>query len=443
MNKFMKFVEEKMTPVANFMGSQRHLSAMQKGFMTSLPMIFVGAIFMIIANPPVTEDMVNGGGFWGLFKGWYNFAAANKMTILIPYNMTMGLLGLVIAFVIAYNLAKSYGMKEVTNGLTSMIVFMIAVAPATYMQLADESFSLLIPATYLGAQGLFTAILIAIVTVEITRFCEKHNITIRLPEICPPALTESFGTIIPMAINVSIFFILNQVIAMVAPGKSIPTIIEAIMAKPVSAVNSVPGTLLMIVFMLLLWCCGVHGQMVLMAVTSPITTAAFAANAELFANGQTPVFYPIFMTLAISFLGGTGNTFGLCLLSCFRAKSEQLKAFGKATIVPSCFRLSEPALFGAPIMFNPILMIPFILNGVIVAILYWLACTAGMLTSPYLLISGTYPIFLSAFVYCLDWRVLVFVALMIPLTVAVWYPFFKVYDNSLLKKEQETLKSEE
>lgn len=175
--------------------------------------------------------------------------------------------------------------------------------------------------------------------------------------------------------------------------------------------------------------------MVTMAVTSPITMAAFASNAELFAAGAQPVFHPIFMTLAIAFLGGTGNTFGLCVLS-LKAKSEQMKAFGKATIVPSFFRLSEPAIFGAPIMFNPILMIPFICGSLVVAILYWLVCTAGLVTAPYLMISGTYPIFLSIFIYCLDWRVLVFVALMIPLTMVIWYPFFKTYDNQLYRQEQ-------
>ena len=58
MDKFMHFVEDKMSPIADKLGEQRHLSAMQKGFMTVLPLIFVGAVFMVIANPPVTADMV-------------------------------------------------------------------------------------------------------------------------------------------------------------------------------------------------------------------------------------------------------------------------------------------------------------------------------------------------------------------------------------------------
>lgn len=442
MDKFMHFVEDKMSPIADKLGEQRHLSAMQKGFMTVLPLIFVGAVFMVIANPPVTADMVKSGGVWSIFSGWFNFATKYKMAILVPYNMSMGLLALAVTFVIADNLATSYSMKGITNGLTALVVFLLVAAPANYLALADGTTPLLMNCTYLGAQGLFTAIIVALLTVEITRFCEIHNITIRLPEICPPALTNSFRTIVPMVINVSIFYILSLLSSNYL-GMSIPALIEKVLATPVAAVNSVPGSIFLCAFMLLLWCCGVHGQMVTMALTAPITTAAFTANAALVAKGQAPIFHPIFMTLGIGFLEGTGNTLGLCILSCWKAKSQQLKAFGKATIVPSIFRISEPALFGAPIMFNPVLMLPFIANGLIVAILYWLACSFGLLTAPYLLISGTYPVFLSLFVYCLDWRVFIFIALMIPLTLAIWYPFFVAYDHSLCKKEEATKLAEE
>ena len=228
MKKLMKLIEEKMTPLANFLGSERHLSAMQKAFMSILPMIFVGAVFMLLANPPVTADMVAEGGIWSIFSGWYHFANTYKTTILIPYNMTMGLLSVAVAFFIGYNLAKSYGMKEAVNGITAMIVFMVVAAPANYTALADGSTPLMMNTTYLGAQGMFTAILIGLVTVEITRFCQKHHITIRLPEVCPPALTDSFATIIPMGINITLFFAVNLSNGAEMPGSRLPTWIEAV-----------------------------------------------------------------------------------------------------------------------------------------------------------------------------------------------------------------------
>ncbi len=48
MDKFMHFVEDKMSPIADKLGEQRHLSAMQKGFMTVLPLIFVGQYLWLL-----------------------------------------------------------------------------------------------------------------------------------------------------------------------------------------------------------------------------------------------------------------------------------------------------------------------------------------------------------------------------------------------------------
>ena len=57
MDNFMHLVQEKLTPVANFFGTERHFASMQKGFMTAVSFILISAVFMILANPPVTADL--------------------------------------------------------------------------------------------------------------------------------------------------------------------------------------------------------------------------------------------------------------------------------------------------------------------------------------------------------------------------------------------------
>ena len=241
----------------------------------------------------------------------------------------------------------------------------------------------------------------------------------------------------------TLFFSVNLLISNFIPGSSLPSLIETILAKPVSAVNSIPGAILVSVLILVMWCCGVHGMMVFMPLTTPITMAAFAANAELFAAGQAPIFHPIFMTQAIALLGGTGNTLALVILCLKKAKSKQLSVFGKASIVPAIFRISEPVIFGAPIMFNPILMIPFVLSGTVIAIFYWLACAFGLITPFYILVTGTFPIIINSFIKCLDWRMIVFEIVALIVTIFIWYPFFKVYDNQLLTQEKENAQNME
>lgn len=438
MEKFMTLLQEKLTPIANFCGTERHFASMQKGFMSAISFILVSAVFMILANPPVTADLVAQGGFWSVFGPWLDFATANKLTLLIPFNMTMGILSVIVTFAIAYNLAGTYKMPKLNAGMTSLVMFLIAAAPSSYYQLADESVLQAVPCTYLGAQGLFTAIIVALVSVEVTRFCQTKGITIKMPDGVPPFLSETFGAIVPMLANILIFFGGNLLIQMIDPTLSIPSVIEKLLAAPLSvAVDSVPGALLICFMTLLFWCFGVHGNMIVMPITAPVTLAAFAANASLYAAGQPLEFHPVLMSMVINLIGGTGNTFSFVALCAFKAKSQQLKAFGRASIVPSFFRISEPAIFGAPIIFNPILMIPFVLGGMISALLYWGAISLGLVSNFYILVSGTFPIFVQGFIQCLDPRIWVFTIVLIVVMAVVWYPFFKVYDNQLLAQEQE------
>ena len=49
-----------------------------------------------------------------------------------------------------------------------------------------------------------------------------------------------------------------------------------------------------------------------------------------------------------------------------KAKSEQIKAVSKIALVPGWFGINEPVTFGMPIMYNPILCIPYILSIIVV-----------------------------------------------------------------------------
>mgnify|MGYP000800438642 FL=1 len=71
------------------------------------------------------------------------------------------------------------------------------------------------------------------------------------------------------------------------------------------------------------------------------------------------------------------------------------------------------------------------------ALLYWGAVSLGLVSNFYILVSGTFPIFVQGFVQCLDPRIWVFTIVLIVVMAVVWYPFFKVYDNQLLAQEQE------
>jgi len=176
--------------------------------------------------------------------------------------------------------------------------------------------------------------------------------------------------------------------------------------------------------------------MIVYPLLMPVMMTAIFTNAALVEAGQAPVFNAAFLFGAVAIAGGTGNTLGLALLCRFRAKSEQLKAIGNASIVPGIFGINEPMVFGVPIAFNPFMAIPFILQGLVVGLVMYLAYTFNLLTPTYILMMSLMPIGVGNFFGTMDWRNFVFAWLMVPVAGLVYYPFFRAYDAQLVEQER-------
>ena len=58
-NKFLDKLDRVLSPIGSKLGNQRHLKAISDGMMMPLALIVVGALFLVIANPPINPDLVN------------------------------------------------------------------------------------------------------------------------------------------------------------------------------------------------------------------------------------------------------------------------------------------------------------------------------------------------------------------------------------------------
>ena len=217
----------------------------------------------------------------------------------------------------------------------------------------------------------------------------------------------------------------------------------ALLSAPLNTLVSVPGMFVIVPFAALLWCFGIHGTIIIISVLMPLMLQAFAANAAAYAQGgySALVFYPVALFACIGTCGGSGNTLPLVIFG-LKAKSEQIRAVSKIALVPGWFGINEPVTFGMPIMYNPILCIPYVLNVIVV-----MACTLfmykiGFLVPGFVPIMTLMPMGFGSFLSTLRWQNAVWDYLtMIPAGL-VWYPFFKLYDNQLYKKEQEAKAAE-
>ena len=89
-----------------------------------------------------------------------------------------------------------------------------------------------------------------------------------------------------------------------------------------------------------------------------------------------------------------------------------------------------------PLMYNPIMLIPFVLAPVIDGLLLWAAYALNLIAMPQVLILSLMPLGFAEFLQTLDWRNIVFTAVLFPVNWVIYYPFYKIYEKQCIANEQ-------
>lgn len=181
------------------------------------------------------------------------------------------------------------------------------------------------------------------------------------------------------------------------------------------------------------------------AVTTPIFLAGIQENIEAAAAGgvaQNIATSEAVFTLAFITMGGMCATLGLNILMCF-SKSKQLRTLGRVFLAPSIFNINEPVMFGAPVVFNPLLMLPAWINSIVGALYVWFLMSTGLLNIPSKMIQvGQVPAPISSVMVTEDLRAVLWWVLLFILYLVIWYPFFKAYEKEKLIEESQAVELE-
>lgn len=257
----------------------------------------------------------------------------------------MGFISLYVAFIIAYSYAKSLKMQALMAGINSMLIFFIAAAPIKTVTLAEDAGTFAgMDTMALDAKGMFVAIIVALTTVKLTHFFEKHHLVIMMPDAVPEFLQDTLRSLIPLVVNAAIWTLLGHG-CVALTQTALPVLVTGLLGMPLKALTSVPG-IIIVVIASLLWTMGVHGTVAVYAAIAAPLMQYYATNYANHEAGAALVFMPIALFGIVNCCGGTGNTLALCIMGLF-SKSEQLKAVSKAAIVPGIFNINEPIIFGA------------------------------------------------------------------------------------------------
>lgn len=417
----------KLLPIANAIGNQRHLQAIRNGLISILPLTIVGSFFTILLNLPI--------------DGYSEMIAPYIQALDVPFRFTVGLMSLYASFTIGAFLGSTYKLDKITSGFLSMLATLLMVVPVNIQEGIDTVGNAVtagryIPITPLGSQGLFGAIVAALISVEIYRFTKEKNLEIKMPEGVPPVVGESFAALLPTLIVILLFWIprhflnfnLNELLSLaISPLKGFLT------------GNNLFGGVITQFMICLFWALGIHGHAVLGPVIRPFWDQAIIENAELFQNGVSAFDLPNLFTEQFyqwyAQMGGTGSTLALVVLFLF-SRSKYLKQLGRLSILPGIFNINEPVIFGAPIVMNPLLAIPFILVPIVNTVLVYIVTILGWMPKMMVKPPFSIPAPLGALITSnWNWVACVMVFVCFAVSLMIYYPFFKSFEKMQVEQE--------
>jgi PTS system cellobiose-specific IIC component len=424
----------------------RGVRAIKDGMMFSMPLIIVGAVYLLLFQLPLESA-----------------AAFVESLGIVPflahgYTSTFQMTAVVTAIGVGYTWAKNEGWEPLSSGIISLAVFLILIPDTIPVELFDAEGAAVttvsgLDKTWLAGQGMIGAMIAGLLTGLIYSAFLKKDIRIKMPEGVPDGVAAAFTGLIPAAVictGAVVIYGITNAIGGVTPIE----LIYKYLQTPLQALgDSLPGYLTFQFLIPLFWFFGVHGATVVGSVASPIAQANQLENAAIFqklvdggmsradaiaalpANGGhifTEAFQNVFQAPT-----GSGWTLGLVIFMVFFAKSAQMKQVGKLGLGCGIFNINEPVLFGTPIVLNPKMIVPFIATPVLINAAAYILTDIGFI--PYTMgvtVPWTTPPILSGLIVC-GWQAAVVQLAGIVASFFIYMPFAKSLDDEYLAEEQQ------
>ena len=408
MDKITKTLDKYLVPVANWMANNRYFASVRDALVATMPLTIVGSIALLIATLPFPQAYVD-------------FMANNpdlQNIIYIPFNLTVSIISVYVSFGIGYHLSNKYNLNPLVGGSSALLTFLIMAGG--------------LDSAYLGAEGMFTAIIAGVISTEVNHFCVKKNVAIKLPEAVPANISGGFSALIPCFLSTLLVIVLIYVV-----GFDINAILSTVLTPIITAAgNSIVTALLYVVLATLMWFAGLHPS-ILASILSPAWIMMETANAAAFAAGEAVQYIfckPFYFTFI--FIGGQCGTLALTLVM-LRSKSKTYRDLSRIALPCGLFNINEPILFGMPIVMNPILIVPALIGQVITTFTTWAAFGLGFVPPMINPLAAVWnlPSPIAAFVATVSWQAVALVFVNMIIQGIIYMPFYRLVERDMVAKE--------
>lgn len=407
MNKMIHWLENSFSPRMTTINNNVWVTTLKDSIMQLLPFIFLGSLFCMLTIP---------GDTFGI-RWWPNFWT--------PYGWTMGMISLLVAFLIPFNLMEKKRLRKqrIIAGSSGIVAFLMVITPQVIKD-GQPGFG----HEALGAGGMFVAIIAGVFTGYVMALFGKFTF-FKEESVIPDFVRQWFDAMLPIAVVIVVTWIVTDTSML---GIDLYNLILTLF-MPLSSIMETPWGFSLIMFIYcFLYSMGISSW-VLTPVTKPILLAAITANVT---HGATNLVTSETVYSAYMWVGGIGCTFPLVIMLAF-SKSKKLKALGRACLGPSVFNINEPTVFGA-VVWNPIMMLPMWLIGIVLPIIVWIGTKVIHFGAiPKILFDMWYaPFPISTWITTGTVASIILMLICVAVATMIWYPFFKAYEKQEVEKEQ-------
>lgn len=413
MKKLIDFIQKNIAPKLNSIMENPWMAGINAAMMKVLPFIFVGS-------------------FVSLYNVLGRYITIPNMDLISTYSF--GLIGLFLSFLTVSQILEKLGKNNYSfiGGLTGLALFLM------FIHMQTEDVGTVFDFGRFGPSGMFVGMVTGIIVAIIFNLWSKVNF-MKESTTLPDFVAEWFNNIVPIVICLFIGNLTSFIFEFDMFG-----IIYNIFSPIINFGQTLPGFILVCFIPAFVYSLGLS-TWICTPFTRPIRQGGIALNMALVAAGAAATAVTtdeVMYTCAFIALGGTGATLPLVLLMNL-SKSKELKTKGRIFLLPSLFNINEPVVFGAPIAYNPILMIPMWVNSIIGPIIVYITLHAGLVKIPdaVLSLSQSLPIMGAWLGSGGDWRACIFYVLMFIIYLIIWYPFFVIYEKNTLEKENKIEKA--
>ncbi len=409
MNKIMSWLENSFQPKMEKVVKNPWIAGMSGTMLKTLPFILVGSLICL----------------YNVFRSW--IPQLPDLGVIFQYTFQM--LSLIMVFMTANQLMEKLGHEQYTinAGMTGIIVYIMCTMPSI-----DENGNFIIVFDKLGPSGMFAAMVIGVFVAIIYHLYSKLHFLENSTSI-PDFVAGWINQMIPIFLGIFITMIL-----VIYAKIDVYNILLMIFEPLKSFGFSLPGFIALTFARAFLYSMGISTWF-LGPIADAILLGGTAANIAAAAAGEAIpyiVCYETVYALCIVAMGGTGCTLPLNIMM-MRSKSKKMKTLGRVCIAPSLFNINEPIVFGTPIVFNPLLMIPMWISAIVMPIVTWIPMAMNLLEIPAAsLNTGQVPAPFGYLIITGDYRCFIFYILAFVIMWFIWLPFFKIYEKKLIIEEQ-------